>query len=120
MKKYTLSFAASTEHVPEHPERTAFKTFGWDEVFQVWPSAAAMKKTIEMQGRRALRPDDWKPWLASGLGRRFLARKLPSTVQVGRFVGLEGSGPGGSHEHSIHCIESGPNGLYCKVTGEGS
>ncbi len=62
MKQYSMSFADSINHVPEHPERTAQRSFSWDVTFQVWPSRAAMLKTIEMQGRRAGRSDDWREW----------------------------------------------------------
>jgi hypothetical protein len=62
MKTYTLSFADSTSHTPEHPERTATKSLSWDVRYQVWPSRAAMLKTIDMQGRRAPRQDDWREW----------------------------------------------------------
>lgn len=62
MKRYTMSFADSIKHVPEYPERTAQRSFSWDVMFQVWPSRAAMLKTIEMQGRRAPRSDDWREW----------------------------------------------------------
>ena len=62
MKTYTMSFAASIDHVPEHPERTACKQLEWDVCYQVWPSRAAMLKTIDMQGRRASHRSDWKEW----------------------------------------------------------
>lgn len=61
MKSYILSFADAIKHVPEFPERTARKTLTWNVKFQVWPSRAAMLKTIEMQGKRAPRSDDWRP-----------------------------------------------------------
>lgn len=61
MKTYTLSFAQSIAHKPEHPERTAMKSLEWDVRYQVWPSRAAMLKTVEMQGKRAPRRDDWRP-----------------------------------------------------------
>lgn len=63
MKKYTLSFADSINHKPEHPERTARKNgrgMNFDVTYQVWPNRAAMLKTIDMQDRREHRPDDWK------------------------------------------------------------
>ncbi len=62
MKHYKLSGADAFRHIPEHPERTARKHgFGldFDVTFQVWPSRAAMLKTIDMQRRRAHRGDDW-------------------------------------------------------------
>lgn len=60
MKTYVLSFADSIKHVPEHPERTAMKSLDWDVRYQVWPSRAAMLKTIEMQGKRASHRGDWR------------------------------------------------------------
>lgn len=62
MKTYTLSFADSIAHTPEHPERTAAKALSWEVRYQVWPSRAAMLKTIDMQSRRAPRQDDWREW----------------------------------------------------------
>jgi hypothetical protein len=61
LKSYTLSFAASVHHVPEHPERTAKQSLEWDVRYQVWPSRAAMLKTIDMQGNRAPHRLDWRP-----------------------------------------------------------
>ena len=51
MKQYQISFAASLEHKPEYPERTAKKFVGqWDDVvYQVWPNRESMLKTIYMQ-----------------------------------------------------------------------
>ena len=68
LKTYVLSFADSIKHVPEHPERTAKKALAWDVRYQVWPSRAAMLKTVEMQGKRASRSDDWCPckWPVTG------------------------------------------------------
>ena len=60
MKTYTLSFAASIEHKPEHPERTAMKSLDWDVRYQVWTSRAAMLKTIEMQGKGAPKQSHWR------------------------------------------------------------
>jgi hypothetical protein len=60
MKTYVLTFAQSITHKPEHPERTAMKSLDWDVRYQVWTSRAAMLKTIEMQGKRASRRDDWR------------------------------------------------------------
>jgi hypothetical protein len=62
MKQYTMSFADSIKHVPDHPDRTAHRTISWDVTYQVWPSRPAMLKTIEMQARRAPRQDDWREW----------------------------------------------------------
>ena len=63
MKRYSMSFAASIEHKPEHPERTARRHgtgMNFDVTFQVWPNRAAMLKTIEMQQRGEPRNDHWK------------------------------------------------------------
>lgn len=66
MRKYTLSAAAASDHIPEHPERTARRFLGgsaslnFDVQFQVWPSRAAMLATIRMQQRRAPDSRDWR------------------------------------------------------------
>lgn len=63
MKVYRLSFADSCSHIPDYPERTAKRNspgLDFDVTFQVWPSRAAMLKTIDMQGKRASRTTDWK------------------------------------------------------------
>ena len=72
MKTYTISFAAAMSHIPEHPERTAYRavgTWGSDYQFQVWPSRAAMRKSIEMQGRREPHPSDWRDWMLSRMAQ---------------------------------------------------
>lgn len=61
MKSYTMSFAASCEHKPEHPERTAKKVVGWDMLFQVWSNRPAMAKTIRMQQAGTNWAKAWKP-----------------------------------------------------------
>lgn len=60
MKTYTLSLADSIKHVPEHPERTAYKNLSWDVIYKVWPNRASMLKTIDMQEQRAPHHLDWK------------------------------------------------------------
>lgn len=60
MKTYSMSFAASLTHKPEHPERTASKPLEWDVAYQVWPSRAAMLKTIDMQDRSASHRAKWR------------------------------------------------------------
>lgn len=61
MKRYAMSFAASLEHKPEHPERTAKRQLqNWDVEFGVWTNRAALLKTIEMQEKREHRNDDWR------------------------------------------------------------
>jgi hypothetical protein len=62
MKRYSLSFADSIRHVPDHPERTAVRHSSYDVYYQEWPSRGAMLKTIDMQGRRASHYLDWKEW----------------------------------------------------------
>jgi hypothetical protein len=64
MKRYTMSFAATLEHKPAAPERTAKRSargaLNLDVVFQVWPNRPSMARTIRMQERRERRPDDWR------------------------------------------------------------
>jgi hypothetical protein len=68
VRRYTLSAADADTHAPEHPERTAKcsarasggDVLNFDVTFQVWPSRAAMLKTIQMQGRREPHPGDWR------------------------------------------------------------
>lgn len=62
MKTYVKSFAESIEHKPEHPERTAKKSFGFGDImFQVWPNRKSMAKSIRMQQKRAPKQSDWRP-----------------------------------------------------------
>jgi hypothetical protein len=73
VKTYRLSFAASCSHVPQHPERTAKRNLSgldFDVIYQIWPSRAAMLKTIDMQGKRAPRGDDWKACKMTGENAR--------------------------------------------------
>ncbi len=66
MKRYTMSFGASLEHRPEHPERTARRMgagLDFDVTFQVWPNRASMAKTIRLQQRREPHATDWRPIL---------------------------------------------------------
>ncbi len=63
MKQYSMSFADSITHKPEHPERTAKRSMSglnFDVVYQVWPNRASMLKTIDIQGRREPRQTDWR------------------------------------------------------------
>ncbi len=63
MKQYTMSFVASREHKPEHPERTAKRTgtgMNFDVTFQVWPNRASMLKTIQMQESGPHHYTHWK------------------------------------------------------------
>lgn len=61
MKKYTLTIADSIIHTPDHPERTAFKSVGFSVIYQVWNSATALKKSIDMQESRSSMSTDWRP-----------------------------------------------------------
>jgi hypothetical protein len=64
MKTYTMSFAASLEHKPEHPERTAKRSstgMNFDVTYQVWPNRASMLKTCDIQGRASNASTNWKP-----------------------------------------------------------
>mgnify|MGYP001558442301 CR=1 FL=1 len=64
MKHYTLSFADSIKHVPEHPERTAKRSqagMNFDVVYQVWPSRVAMLKTVDIQARASNKATNWRP-----------------------------------------------------------
>ena len=66
--RYSIPFGRVAEHVPEHPERTAFsmgRSWDSDVSFRVWPSRGAMLTSIHMQGKRAPRQDDWRDWQAS-------------------------------------------------------
>lgn len=69
-KTYVLSFAQAAEHTPANPERTAYRSFSHDVHFREWPSREAMLKTIEMQGRRSSRQDDWHDWSRSNFAKR--------------------------------------------------
>lgn len=63
MKRYTMSFADSTTHKPEHPERTARKSgtgLNFDVTYCVWPSRVPMARTIRMQQKRESCGGDWR------------------------------------------------------------
>lgn len=62
MKLYTLSFADSLSHVPEHPERTAVRQGDFTVTYREWPNALAMHKTIAMQSKCAAHRSDWQAW----------------------------------------------------------
>jgi hypothetical protein len=75
VKTYTLPFARTVEHIPDHPERTAYRQqssvgLDFDYTYQVWPSEAAMRKTIELQARREPKQTDWRAWKDSNMARR--------------------------------------------------
>jgi hypothetical protein len=63
MKRYSLSFADSIKHIPEHPERTAKRSgsgMNFDVYYQVWPNRAAMLKTIDIQGKSPPKQTHWR------------------------------------------------------------
>ncbi len=68
MKTYRLSFAASLDHIPAHPERTTFRQAGayaamnFDLEYKVWPSAGAVQTALAMQSRHEPRRSDWTAW----------------------------------------------------------
>lgn len=66
-----MSFGASIEHKPEHPERTARKAAEWDVTFQVWTSRAAMARSIRMQEKGEPRPDHWRAVVALSDGEGY-------------------------------------------------
>lgn len=57
----TMSFCASLEYKPAHPERTAKRTVGWDVQFRTWTNREAMLATVRMQGKSIPRSDHWRP-----------------------------------------------------------
>lgn len=83
MKRYTMSFASSTSHVPAHPERTAVRSIGDDVEYQVWPSEAAMQTSLRMQGSRASSRRDWTPWESTNTAKR-LTRRDPKRSEKRR------------------------------------
>lgn len=57
-----MSFAASLEYKPAHPERTARRSLhglGADTMFKQFPSRSVMARMIRMQEKRESRSDDW-------------------------------------------------------------
>lgn len=81
LKRYTLSFAASVDHVPDHPERTARRSISWDVEYQVWPSRAAMIASIRMQEKRAPHRTDWKECKSEFL-KGFVTAKAHETAVI--------------------------------------
>lgn len=72
MKRYQMSFAASIEHKPEYPERTARRQLqSFDVEFQVWPNRASLAKSIRMQEQRERRQGDWKACQALSPGEGY-------------------------------------------------
>ncbi len=73
--KYTMSGAAADAHKPERAERTARRAAGgflnFDVIFQVWPSRAAMARSIRMQEARAPNQMDWRACVKLGLSEGY-------------------------------------------------
>ena len=64
MKRLRMSFAASTEYKPEHPERTAKRASGdWDVEICIFTNRPAMLKAIRMQEQREYRRGDFRPYV---------------------------------------------------------
>lgn len=62
MKRYKI--LRLHEHVPEHPERTAYRDTGFFNFeAQVWPNRESMARSIRMQEKRERRPTDWRPFV---------------------------------------------------------
>jgi hypothetical protein len=59
MKKFIINFRESIGYVPEHPERTAKRSLGWDFQYQVWTNRVSMARSIRMQQRGTHTP--WTP-----------------------------------------------------------
>jgi hypothetical protein len=74
VKKYMMTFADATKHIPAHPERTGYRAGEWDYYFQVWPTRAALLKALDTQGRRPAHRLDWKDWLTSNIAKRLAAK----------------------------------------------
>lgn len=70
MRNVTLSFAASLEYQPPHPERTSRREvrggpMGSGNVeFKVWSSRGVMARAIRMQERRERTNYDWRAVVA--------------------------------------------------------
>lgn len=65
MSKVRMSFAASIDYKPKHPDRTARRAvrggpLQFDVEFQEWTNRAAMARSIRMQEQRESRQDDWR------------------------------------------------------------
>ena len=78
MKTYRMSFAASIDHKPEYPERTAKRSsagMDFDVTFQVWPNRAAMLKTCDIQARASNKATNWRPCIT----REEMARNAKET-----------------------------------------
>lgn len=74
MKTYTLTFAQSVGFTHPHPERTARQAhggFNLDFTFKVWPSRAALAKSIRMQQMREAHFNDWQPIIPLSAGEGY-------------------------------------------------
>jgi hypothetical protein len=75
-KTYTIPFAQLADHIPAHPDRTAYKSgtgMNFDITFKEWPSRGAMLTTVQMQERSDSHLPKWKDWLKSRMGERWTA-----------------------------------------------
>lgn len=80
MKRYTLSMADSVTHLPEHPNRTAYRmgrgTMNFDVTYQVWPNRESMLKTIALQEAGENAQYAWRDWSKS----RMAVKLCPSPL----------------------------------------
>ena len=71
MRTKTMSFGASIDYKPPHPERTARRSADWDVTFQEWSNRPAMARSIRMQENRESRRGDWKAVVPLSPGEGF-------------------------------------------------
>jgi hypothetical protein len=75
MKRYRLSLAASMTHEPQHPERTARRASSdphdLDDIYQTWPTRAAMARAIRKEQQRPPKRTDWRPCVGLTPGEGF-------------------------------------------------
>lgn len=79
MTRYKLSMADSVTHIPEHPNRTAYRPgrgMTFDYSYQVWPNRASMLKTIAMQEHGAGFAHAWQDWSKSRMATRLCPSPL--------------------------------------------
>ena len=64
MKTYTLSFADSTGHLPDNPERTAIRQQAndFDVVYRVWPCRQSLLSFFNAQDKNPYRSTNWQEW----------------------------------------------------------
>lgn len=70
MKRLQMSFGASLEYKPEHPDRTARRMRGWNVEFQTWPNRASMAKSVRIQESAGSR-EQWKACLPLSPGEGY-------------------------------------------------